>query len=119
MSAHRTHTAADGMTAWDLSARAAAASAAARVLAVLLTDRDDRASWVCAGQALERVLLVATKEGVSSSLLTQPLELVESRWAARDAVAAAGHAQVVLRMGYGGEGPTGPRRPVSAVLQRS
>ncbi|MEI7030876.1 Acg family FMN-binding oxidoreductase [Streptomyces pratensis] len=85
-------------------------------LAVLSTTADRPAAWLRAGQALERVLLTATLHGVASSFLTQPLEWDDLRWLLREPVLGKGHAQMVLRLGYGPAGPRTPRRPVRDIL---
>ncbi|MFE3765317.1 Acg family FMN-binding oxidoreductase [Streptomyces sp. NPDC059104] len=86
-------------------------------LALLGTRGDTRADWLLAGQALERVLLRATADGLATSMTSQPLEWPELRWTVRDPLAATGHVQMVLRLGYGPTGPATPRRPVSEVLE--
>ncbi|WP_371680107.1 nitroreductase [Streptomyces sp. NBC_01276] len=86
-------------------------------LALLGTRGDTRADWLLAGQALERVLLRATADGLATSMTSQPLEWPELRWTVRDPLAATGHVQMVLRLGYGPAGPATPRRPVSEVLE--
>ncbi|APU38581.1 Acg family FMN-binding oxidoreductase [Streptomyces sp. TN58] len=86
-------------------------------LALLGTSNDTRADWLRAGQALERVLLQATTDGLATSMTSQPLEWSELRWAARDPLEAMGHVQMVLRVGYGPLGPETPRRPVADVLE--
>ncbi|MGW2491495.1 Acg family FMN-binding oxidoreductase [Streptomyces sp. NPDC001606] len=85
-------------------------------IAVLGTAHDRPADWLRAGQALERVLLLATVEGLVASVTSQPLEWPELRWAVRDPGSAMGHVHMVLRLGYGPEGRPSPRRPVSDVL---
>ncbi|NJP50190.1 nitroreductase [Streptomyces sp. SBST2-5] len=85
-------------------------------LAVLSTPRDRREDWLRAGQAMQRVLLLATREGLSSSFATQALEWSDLRWQLRDPVSGTGVVQVVLRLGYGPKGPRTPRRPVADVL---
>ncbi|MBL3668879.1 nitroreductase family protein [Streptomyces sp. M2CJ-2] len=85
-------------------------------LAVLSTSHDRPEDWLRAGQAMERVLLLATLEGLSSSFATQALEWSDLRWPLRDPVSGAGHIQIVLRLGYGPKGPGAPRRPVPDVL---
>ncbi|MGY0065661.1 Acg family FMN-binding oxidoreductase [Streptomyces sp. QTS137] len=85
-------------------------------LAVLSTVRDDPEDWLGAGQAMERVLLLATLEGLSGSFATQALEWGDLRWPLRDPVSGTGHTQIVLRLGYGPTGPVTPRRPVPDVL---
>ncbi len=44
-------------------------------LAVLSTASDEPGDWLRAGQALQRVLLTATRNGLATSLLYQPIEL--------------------------------------------
>ncbi|MFF1351863.1 Acg family FMN-binding oxidoreductase [Streptomyces sp. NPDC058322] len=85
-------------------------------LALLRTVRDRPVNWLCAGQALERVLLTAVRHGLVASFATQPLEWPELRHLLRDPALGAGHPQMIVRLGYGPEGPCAPRRPVSEVL---
>jgi nitroreductase len=85
------------------------------LLAVLLTPGDDRLAWVRAGLALQRVLLTATVHGVSSGLLTSPLEVPALRDRLVDSTTRA-HPQVLLRFGYGPEPAPTPRRSVADVL---
>lgn len=86
-------------------------------LALLGTGDDARDDWLRAGQALERVLLQATSDGLCTSMTSQPLEWPELRWAVRDPVSAMGYVHMVIRLGYGPEGGGAPRRPVSEVLE--
>jgi hypothetical protein len=85
-------------------------------LALVSTVHDRPEDWLRAGQAMERVLLLATLHGLSSSFATQPLEWTDLRWPLRDPSTGTGFTQVVLRLGYGPKGPGVPRRPVSQVL---
>lgn len=85
-------------------------------LGLLYSDRDRPEDWLVAGQAMERVLLVATREGLASSFATQALENTELRWLLRDPVWGAGPVQMVIRLGYGPLGSRTPRRPVRDVL---
>ncbi|MFD8980208.1 Acg family FMN-binding oxidoreductase [Streptomyces sp. NPDC059564] len=86
-------------------------------LALLGTPTDTRTDWLRAGQALERVLLQATADGIATSMTSQPLEWRELRWTVRDPAETMGHVQMVLRLGYGPQGPDTPRRPVDEVLE--
>ncbi|MFJ3636018.1 Acg family FMN-binding oxidoreductase [Streptomyces sp. NPDC090112] len=86
-------------------------------LALLGTAKDTRLDWLRAGQALERVLLQATADGLATSMTSQPLEWRELRWTVRDPAEAMGHVQMVLRLGYGPQGTATPRRPVDEVLE--
>jgi nitroreductase len=88
-------------------------------LAVLETDDDSPSAWLRAGQALERVLLVATAHGLSASFLNGIIELPRERWLLRDPTGGRSFAQMVLRLGYGAPTPATPRRPVEEVSHRS
>ncbi|NED12852.1 nitroreductase family protein [Streptomyces sp. SID9124] len=85
-------------------------------VALLGTGGDTPREWLASGQALHRVLLRATLDGLSTSLISQPLEWPELRALARDPGSATGFVQMVLRLGYGPRGRATPRRPVSEVL---
>ncbi|MFB6814806.1 Acg family FMN-binding oxidoreductase [Streptomyces sp. NPDC056347] len=85
-------------------------------LALLSTSDDRPADWLRAGQALERVLLAATLDEVSTSFANQPLEWPDLRWVLRDPVHGAGNPQMIIRMGYGPTGPRTPRRALERVL---
>ena len=74
-----------------------------------------RASWLCAGQALQRVLLTATNRGISAKPLTQPLETADA-WLVREPRSATEQPQMILRIGYGLPVPPTPRRPVPEML---
>ncbi|MDQ0958131.1 hypothetical protein QFZ66_002009 [Streptomyces sp. B4I13] len=86
------------------------------VVVLLSTEHDRRADWLRAGQALEHVLLVATTHGVRTSLLHQPLEWPDLRETLNRMSGRSGHAQVLIRLGYGPEGTATPRRAVDKVL---
>ncbi|MEI5098355.1 nitroreductase family protein [Streptomyces sp. PmtG] len=86
-------------------------------IALLSTAHDRRADWLRAGQALQRVLLVATTHGVRTSLLHQALEWPDLRvQLAPPPAYQRGHAQMVIRMGYGPTGPSTPRRSARQTL---
>ncbi|GAA0971681.1 nitroreductase [Acrocarpospora macrocephala] len=79
-------------------------------LAVLTTRGDRPTDWLCAGQALERVLLTATAHGLSASFLNQPLDLRDMRRRS-DPRHRRGHPQMIIRLGYGPLVPRAPHRP--------
>ncbi|MFF8598005.1 Acg family FMN-binding oxidoreductase [Streptomyces sp. NPDC015232] len=85
-------------------------------IALLGTVEDGPAEWLKAGQALHRVLLRATLDGLSTSLTSQPLEWPELRPVARDPGSTTGYVQMMIRLGYGPRGRATPRRSVSDVL---
>ncbi|MFF4775973.1 Acg family FMN-binding oxidoreductase [Microtetraspora fusca] len=84
-------------------------------LAVLTTRGDRPGDWLHAGQALQRVLLMATCHGISASFLNQPLDLRDMR-GRTDPRHARGHAQMIIRLGYGPVVPRAPRRPANELL---
>ncbi len=82
---------------------------------VLCTHGDTADEWVRAGQALQRVLLLATVHGLAATPMSQPLEIP----ALRDLISDTGTgrwAQVILRVGYGQPAAATPRRPLTEVL---
>lgn len=85
-------------------------------IALLRTRGDHPLDWLLAGQALERVLLEATRHGLRASFATQALEFPELRWLLRDPQSGPGHVHMVLRLGYGPPGTPTPRRPLREVL---
>ncbi|MFE6691793.1 Acg family FMN-binding oxidoreductase [Streptomyces sp. NPDC057743] len=85
-------------------------------LASLSTTGDSAADWLRAGQALQRVLLLATREGLASSFASQAVEWPDLRWLLRDPLSGPGYVHMILRLGYGPQGPSTPRRPLDEVL---
>jgi nitroreductase len=85
-------------------------------LAVLSTRHDGRVDWLRAGQAMERVLLEATAQGLSTSLLNQAIEHDELRWLINDPLGPWRRPQTIIRFGYGPLVPPTPRRPIADVL---
>ncbi|WP_323178505.1 MULTISPECIES: nitroreductase family protein [unclassified Streptomyces] len=88
----------------------------APVIALLRTEHDRRTDWLRAGEALEHVLLVATALGLRASLLHQPMEWSDLRRSLSPDPDHTGHAQMLIRMGYGPEGPATPRRAPHSVF---
>jgi hypothetical protein len=86
-------------------------------LAVLISDRDSPIHWLRAGQALERVLLCATAEGLSASYLNSPVQVPAFREALARIAGQVGLPQVVLRVGYAGARRPNPRRPLAEVIK--
>ncbi|NUW31117.1 hypothetical protein HTZ77_06740 [Nonomuraea sp. SMC257] len=80
-------------------------------IAVLTTPGDRPVDWLRAGQALQRMLLVAALHGVSASFLNQPLDLRDMR-GRRDPRHRRGHPQMIIRLGYGPYVARALRRPV-------
>lgn len=107
---------------FDLGGRVAAShhdlAAGSPLLAVLSTPRDDAESWLCAGQALERVLLLAAQAGYSASYLNQPIEVGPLRPRLRALAGSEKYPQLLLRLGKGRSQAVAasPRRPLADVL---
>ena len=127
-SGHRTGP--DGVPAANLLQREAAGVPAARpfasgdlgpisasqqdgaILAVLGTASDDTLSQLRAGEALSAVLLTATRLGLASCPLSQPLEIGSTRRMLRDGVLGGTLSpQLVLRLGRPPVGPSLPATP--------
>jgi nitroreductase len=88
----------------------------AGVVALLTTAADDPQEWVSAGQALQRVLLLASSCGVSAALHSQPLEIAELRAFIRVNLAGNAYPQMVIRLGTTGETAVSVRRGINEVL---
>ena len=82
-------------------------------LAVLSTDFDEPEDQVTAGAALERVLLTATRAGVSASFLNQPLEFEDLRRKVQRLTQRPGHAHMIIRFGHSHPGTGTARRPIA------
>ncbi|OLT33211.1 hypothetical protein BJF79_07985 [Actinomadura sp. CNU-125] len=86
--------------------------------AVLLVTRDDTpAARLCAGQALQRLLLRAAEHGAAAAFHTQALQVPELRTVLRLQFCGGAHPQMMLRLGVaGGAEPRSVRRPVEDVI---
>ncbi len=88
------------------------------VVALLMTQTDERLDWLRAGQALQRVLLRATADGVSAAFHTQVLEVPELREFVRTRFCDGAYPQMLMRLGVadGGLGSV-RRRPGDVLLE--
>nr|WP_245643954.1 nitroreductase family protein [Paraburkholderia oxyphila] len=93
-------------------------AAGSPLLLCLATGVDDAQAWLAVGQALERVLLVATLHGLCASYLNQPIEIPELRQklGALTGLPPAYHPQLLLRIGHGTPDAATPRRPLDEVV---
>ncbi|MGE5174841.1 MAG: Acg family FMN-binding oxidoreductase [Hyphomicrobiales bacterium] len=98
------------------AARDRALAEKSAALATVWTANDSPRHWLLAGQALARVLLVATDADISASYLNQPIEVAALRPMMAQAIGVTGHPQVLLRFGYGAPPEPTLRRPVEEVL---
>jgi len=88
---------------------------AAPVTAVLVTPGDGEKDWLHAGQALNRLLLLAATQWVFADLNTQPLEDVATRTHIKDCLTLPGSPQMLLALGISRTThPTG-RRPAAEL----
>ena len=95
----------------------------APLMALITTPRDDPHAWLCAGQALVRVLLRGRVDQLQASFIQGPLTRAPDRLAFAEQASilgdlsqAPGYAQLALRLGHGGDLPATPRRPLADVL---
>lgn len=88
----------------------------AGVVGLLTTSVDQAADWIHAGQALQRVLLVASSYNVAAALHSQPLEIPLLRDFMRIHLTDRAYPQMVLRLGATSKKGVSVRRPVDEVL---
>lgn len=86
------------------------------LIAVLTAPLAGALGDVQAGEALQRVLLTATIEGLAVSYLSQLVEVPEIRAAMHRLLGTPRPPQVVLRIGHGWPTPRVPRRAVHDTL---
>ena len=70
------------------------------LVVVLSTADEDERAWLRAGQALQRMLLVATSYDLAASFLNQPLEYADLRPKIRDLIGGRAWPQMIIRLGY-------------------
>jgi nitroreductase len=88
----------------------------AGVVGLLTTSVDQPGDWIQAGQALQRVLLVASSYNVAAAMHSQPLEIPLLRDFIRIHLSGHAYPQMVLRLGATSEKAVSVRRPVDEVL---
>jgi hypothetical protein len=99
----------------ELTERGAVAPDSATLL-VIGTSSDDRLSQLRAGEAASAVLLQAALAGMSSSPLTEPLEVARTRAVVADEVLDGTLSpQMVIRVGWPSGAGTVPRSPRRAL----
>lgn len=86
-------------------------------IAVFVSEQDDKAHWVRAGQAFQRFALQATAMNVRTAHLNQAVEVPELRaQLARLLGLTGGRPDLVIRFGRGPEMPRSLRRPLEQVV---
>jgi nitroreductase len=90
-------------------------------LLVLSSPTDSPLQWLRAGEVTSAILLAATRDGLASTPLTQPLEIPETRELLRTQVSAGVYPQILLRLGWlppdTAQLPPTPRRGVAEVIR--
>jgi nitroreductase len=86
------------------------------LLAVLIPHVTGSAAEVRAGEAMQRVLLTATDDGLAVSFLSQLVEVPDAREALRKLVGAVRAPLAVLRIGHGLPAGRTPRRPTADMV---
>ncbi|MFG3436471.1 Acg family FMN-binding oxidoreductase [Nonomuraea sp. NPDC047897] len=86
------------------------------VVALLTTRGDTREEWIAAGQALQRVLLLACAHGVSAAFHTQALEMYHLREFLRQEVCGHEYPQMIMRLGITFDEGSTVRRSLPDVL---
>jgi hypothetical protein len=86
------------------------------LVAVLTSHLSGRMGDLQAGQALQRILLTATADGLAVSFLSQIVEVPETRERLRHLIRATRPPHAVLRIGRGHPVPATPRRQVHDLL---
>ena len=86
-------------------------------LLLFASAEDDVRSWLRVGEALERVWLELTREGLWASPLTQAVEVRTTHAALRKGLGIDGHPQLLLRVGYAPHVTSSRRRPLQDLLQ--
>jgi hypothetical protein len=94
-------------------------SSLSQCLLLLGTGKDQPAAWLRAGEALERVLLEATRRGYVASLFTQVIEVSRTRQLLRGELGVAINPHVLLRIGRAPKTPASRRRRLADVLSES
>ncbi len=86
-------------------------------VAIFLGDHASPKHWAKVGRAAERFMLTATKLGLATSFLNQPVEVPELR---SELAALAGEPDLrpdlLIRFGRAAPMPYSPRRPVGSVM---
>jgi len=88
----------------------------AGLVTILTTTADRPDNWVNAGQALQRILLLASGCGISAALHTQPLEIAQLRDFIAVTLCDGACPQMVARFGATDQASVSVRRRVDEVL---
>ena len=86
-------------------------------LMLLVSDNNDKKSWVSVGRSFERIALTLTTLNIKNAHLNQPCEVPQLKTQLQQQLAlGSSHPQLLLRIGYSEPLPHSPRRKVEQVL---
>ncbi len=94
-------------------------SSSEQTMVLLATPLDDRAAWLSAGEALERLLLALTLEEWAASPVSQAIEVPLTRTQLRSAMTWNAHPQMLLRIGRAAPTTAPPHRLRDDVVENS
>jgi nitroreductase len=87
-------------------------------LLLVETPDDGPRDHMLAGRAVQDCWLAATAAGLAGSVLTQPLQVAETRAGLIERLGLAGFPQALLRFGYpAGTSPRSPRVPLAELIR--
>lgn len=86
------------------------------LLICLASAADNSEAWLVTGQAMQRVLLTLTAQGLFASFLNQPIEVAELRTEVHALAQGDTYPQILLRVGRGVPQDHSPRRSLESVL---
>ncbi|MEV0702788.1 nitroreductase [Saccharopolyspora sp. NPDC050389] len=86
------------------------------LLVVVCSHHGSRLADLQAGQAMQRMLLTATAHGLAASLLSEVVEVADTREELQRLLGGTLYAQALVRLGYGSPTPATPRRDVRDLL---
>jgi nitroreductase len=87
------------------------------LIGILGSTGDRPMDQTVAGQALQKVLLTATANGLDTSMISQPVEVPAAREQLRRSLGRTGFPQIAVRFGYGTPGRPTPRRELTEAVR--
>ncbi len=86
-------------------------------LLLVVSEKNDKKSWVDVGRSFERIALTLTALNIKNAHLNQPCEVPQLKMQLQQHLElGSAHPQLLLRIGYAEPLPHSPRRPVEEVL---
>ncbi|MEA3294258.1 MAG: hypothetical protein U9P81_04675 [Euryarchaeota archaeon] len=86
-------------------------------LMIIISDKNDKKSWIDVGRSFERIALTLTTLNIENAHLNQPCEVPQLKTLLKQHLAlGSAHPQLLLRLGYAEPLPRSPRRSHQHVL---